>query len=460
MNRPPNSVHTWRQSNTLAVARNFYEESMNIFKPRVDNRKLTNGVTGMQFPSMEYIFALTYHITGEQYWVARFLTWCMFIMGVLGLYAWIKIWLNHENIAYYSAAIFMFIPELFYHCINPLPDILALSAGIWAMYFFSRFQQQKTWKHILFCTLFATLAGLTKIQYLAIGFFMVTVFFMNIRTYSRLDIVKLGLFGTITVGLSLLWYKYAVYLIHTSGLLDFGIEIRPAREWNVIKEILKQNLISDLPELLLGFTSFVLFLYGLTHIKKAIAYRQYFIPILIWSIALLIYHGVELSQMKYHQYYMMPYLPVLALIAGYGMQKMVKYFKKWVQYAAYACFYLVPVIAIIRIYPARWITNDHLLADELYYAQTRETLQKAIPDNTLCMVGPDVSGAIFLYMLHKKGTSVLQCYDLISEFEKYKSHIKYLYWYEKECKLPEQVASQVIMVQKTGNFSVYRVKEE
>lgn len=459
MDRPPNSVHTWRQSHTLAVARNFYEEDMNIFKPRVDNRKLTNGVTGMQFPSMEYVFALAYHITGERFWVARFLTWCMFIAGALGLFAWIKAWLNNENIAYYSTVIFMFIPELFYHCINPLPDILALSASIWALYFYVKFQQNKTWQNILFCTFFATLSGLTKIQYLAIGFFMITIFFMRIRSYSWLDLLKLSIFGIITVSVSILWYRYAIHLIRSSGLSDFGLETRPAKEWKVIQEILEQNIISDLPELLLGFTSFILFVYGLFHIRTVIRQKLYFIPMLVWSIALILYHAIELSQMKYHQYYMMPYLPVLALIAGYGMQKITQSSKKWLRYAGYMCFYLVPVIAVIRIYPARWIIKDHYLPDELYYTNSQQELRKSVPDTALCLIGPDASGAIFPYMLHKKGAVVLQCGDIITEFKKYQPYIQYLYWYEKECQLPTEIAAQTTLIRKVGNFSVYRIKQ-
>lgn len=57
---PPASVHVWRQCNTMAVARNFYEESMNILQPRVDRRNATNGVTGMQFPSYEWLVAGSY----------------------------------------------------------------------------------------------------------------------------------------------------------------------------------------------------------------------------------------------------------------------------------------------------------------------------------------------------------------------------------------------------------------
>ena len=35
---PPVGFHQWRQTQTLSVARNYYEEGMNILQPRVDNR--------------------------------------------------------------------------------------------------------------------------------------------------------------------------------------------------------------------------------------------------------------------------------------------------------------------------------------------------------------------------------------------------------------------------------------
>ncbi|MCS7077973.1 MAG: glycosyltransferase family 39 protein [Bacteroidia bacterium] len=245
---------------------------------------------------MEYLFALVYHLTGEQFWVARFLTWCMFIAGVIGLYLWVKEWLHNPTIAYYTSIIFLFIPELFFHCINPLPDILALSSSIWGLYFYQKFQQNKTWQDILICTLFTTLAGLTKIQYLAIGFFMVSIFFLSLKTYTHKDILKLSILGIFSTISSLTWYWYARYLIRKSGLYDFGIEFRPARDFNLVVEILQKNIISDLPELLLGFSSFVLFIFGLIHIRAVSVHKKYFIPLLVWSIVLLLYHFVELGQ--------------------------------------------------------------------------------------------------------------------------------------------------------------------
>ena len=66
-------LHVWRQCNTLAVARNYYQEDMNILKPRVDHRKGTDGVTGMAFPLYEYLLASIYKEFGFKPYTHRFL---------------------------------------------------------------------------------------------------------------------------------------------------------------------------------------------------------------------------------------------------------------------------------------------------------------------------------------------------------------------------------------------------
>src|SRR6186713_1021185 len=86
LNQPPGSQHVWRQSNTLAVARNFFEEKMNIFETRVDHRKNGNGITGSHFPSYEFILAGIYKIFGEQFWVHRILSMILYLWGAWGIF--------------------------------------------------------------------------------------------------------------------------------------------------------------------------------------------------------------------------------------------------------------------------------------------------------------------------------------------------------------------------------------
>ena len=65
----------WRQTDTAAVARNFFEEDFNIFSPRVDWRGDGPGVVEMNFPLYPYLVSLLYGTLGGVYeWVGRLLS--------------------------------------------------------------------------------------------------------------------------------------------------------------------------------------------------------------------------------------------------------------------------------------------------------------------------------------------------------------------------------------------------
>jgi hypothetical protein len=61
---------------------------------------------------------------------------------------------------------------------------------------------------------------------------------------------------------------------------------------------------------------------------------------------------------------------------------------------------LLPVTAHIRMH-VRWNENDPGFNKDLLVHKTQ--LREAVPDNSLCVVGNDISHHIFLYYIHKKG---------------------------------------------------------
>ena len=86
-NISPRGVHVWRQCNSLAVASNFYEEDMDIMHPRVDHRRSSDGVTGMNFPLFEFTLAVVYKITGSESWlIGRSF---QFLLAILTLYGFL-----------------------------------------------------------------------------------------------------------------------------------------------------------------------------------------------------------------------------------------------------------------------------------------------------------------------------------------------------------------------------------
>ncbi|RZK45561.1 MAG: phospholipid carrier-dependent glycosyltransferase, partial [Hymenobacter sp.] len=167
---PPASVHVWRQCNTMAVARNFAEESMNILRPRVDRRNDTDGVTGMQFPSYEWLVAGSYRLLGFHEFLPRVINWLISLAGIVAFYHLVR---QISGVAWLGAVgawCLAWSPEVYYHGLNALPDILALTSYVAGLLWFARWRQAPRPAWLAASLLAITLAGLTKLQFLAAGF--------------------------------------------------------------------------------------------------------------------------------------------------------------------------------------------------------------------------------------------------------------------------------------------------
>ena len=157
--------------------------------------------------------------------------------------------------AVFGAWSFCWSPELFYHSINALPDIMALTCALGALFCFLKWDQLKQKRYYWLSLLLITLGGFIKIQYLMFGGVVGIIVARNIfaKKYSSTEIKILFAYAMFAIGLTIGWYIYAHQLIETNNLHDFGIEIRPAHNWDQALKILKDNFVSDLPELFLNY---------------------------------------------------------------------------------------------------------------------------------------------------------------------------------------------------------------
>ncbi|MCA8831627.1 ArnT family glycosyltransferase [Hymenobacter pini] len=388
---------------------------MNILRPRVDRRRNTDGVTGMQFPSYEWLVAGSYKLFGVHNAVARIVNWLIYMAGVVAFYHLVRRISGAHWPAAVAAWCMAWSPELFYHGINALPDILALTASIAGLHWFVRWRDSGQPLPFVLSLLAVTLAGLTKLQFLAVGF-PITVLVVQDVLQRRISWPRLGLlagYAVVAVAVPLAWYAYALRLIKTSGLDDFGIEFRPATDLAVGLRIIWKNLISDLPELLLGYGTLGLFVAGLWFLARRPPVRHpWFLALAVWAAGVGAYYLIELAQMRLHTYYMMPLLPLLLLLAAWGAVQLYRLPQARPWLLAFLLFQ--PVWAFIRIDWGRWLHHSPDVAAELYDPTTRTTLEAATPNHALSLVGPDDSGAIMLYYLHKKGFGFSKLTDLLA----------------------------------------------
>lgn len=412
-NEPPRGMHVWRQANTVAMARNFYTEEMNIFHPRVDNRYDTDGITGSQFPSYEFLLASVYQVTGEHFWVQRVYAYFWHIIGAIGMLFLTSYLTKNKIISHIAFWSYLWSPILFYYAITALPDNLSLPISIWGLYYCIRWvnnltnseEENNTNAFLLGLSalIFSVLAGLTKIQYLAFGFFIVTLVLLKRKDLTLLKWLSLSVFGFIVVACTLSWYKYADYLIEKSGLKDFGLSFKPETDITNAIEILTSNLVSSLPENILNYASFIAFCIGVYFaFKNRLHKTELGICMLAWVGIFIAYHLIELSQMRDHDYYMLPYLPVLIMVSSFGAYKLYECFPKMTWFFALLIF-VQPLLAFLRIVVPGFMREDPGIPMALYQSESRLKLQKAVPDSLLCIVGPDRSSCIYYYFLQKKG---------------------------------------------------------
>ena len=397
---------------------------MNILKPRVDRRLNSDGVTGMQFPAYEYICACAYKIIGEHFFIARLFSFILFSTSLWIVYELLFFISGSHWAGVFGAWSFCWSPELFYYCITALPDVMALACALGGLFCFLKWDDLSLNKFYWMSLFLISLAGLIKIQYLMFGGIIAVIVLKNFfaKKYSWKDFTALCFFGIVAVGLSISWYQYADFLIEKSNLRDFGIEIRPAKSYQQAIKVLKDNLISDLPELILNYAGTILFALGILSFFIHKTWRhKFFLSMLLMSILYFIYHFVELSQMADHQYYMIPSIFLLVVITSYGAKLL------WDKKLIIALVILIiaqPVLACIRILPARWLNDNRGVPPELFNSKTRNELINAVPCDALCLAGPDVSGCIYFYFLHKKGFGYEYSDDLASKI--YENNISYM----------------------------------
>ncbi len=472
LNRPPESMHVWRQCLTLGVARNLYTESMNLFQPRVDNRRGSQGITGSHFLSYEFALASIYHITGERFWVHRCFSLLLYLLGAWGMYHLLLLITKNEWIGRLSFWGFLWSPELFYHGINAMPDILALSASIWGLYYFLRYlfgiaqNKPPDYPSFLLGLLLITLGGLTKLQYLAVGFPIVGFLLIFFKDISLRRWIEMTVFGIVSVALPLMWYGYAIQLTASSGLPEFGLELRPVGSWSEGWTVLLQNLVSDLPETLMNYANFTLFLLGLFFCFRLKKWHSHvFLPYLILTIGLIAYHLIELSQMKAHAYYMMPYFLVLLPIAGYGGYQLWKRGQIWL-----LCTLIVlqPVFCCIRILPARWLNTEKWVPQELYIQESRQRLAESVPPGGQVIMGVDKSNCIYFYFLNKKGYGLSNSEELFKPYKGkstlnryWKEGVRYMFTDDASMLEHEELKRLTeTVILKENNFYVIKLKED
>jgi 4-amino-4-deoxy-L-arabinose transferase-like glycosyltransferase len=228
LSNPYLDAHGWRQVDTAAIARNFYEGSLNPFAPRVDWGG-ADGRVETEFPLVPLMAALAGRVFGFTDVIAR-LPVIGFALGLILAVYWLAIVLDGRRSVAIAAAFFMAIaPSAVFFGRTLMPDTPMLACAVLALAGFAHYGRTGASRSLWIGSAAFGFACLIKIPAIVIAI-PIAVALLQSR--------GLGVFGDWRVWIAVVvpltavvgWYWHAWTLFKETGL-TFGILAHPAKTY-------------------------------------------------------------------------------------------------------------------------------------------------------------------------------------------------------------------------------------
>jgi 4-amino-4-deoxy-L-arabinose transferase-like glycosyltransferase len=319
---PPLEVsHNWRQTTVAMAARNFAEADNNILYPRIDIAGEKSGITGMEFPLLNYLIYLMSVVFGYDHWYGRLIN---LIVSSFGLWYFFRLVKDHfsEQVAF-NSTIVLAVSVWFQFSRKIMPDTFAVSMVIAAVFYASCYFRvnENRRKQLYSLILFAVMMMMGVLSKLPAGFLCVLLLIPLL--HNEFSVKKRFVFA-IALGVSLVpsmfWYFcWVPHLVKTYGFWHFfmGVSLPQGitELMNHPAETLK--MFYDVP---LKFAGFAIFLFGVYNMVKD--KNKWLTAVFVLSSAAFLLLMIKSGRNFYHHnYYTIPFVPVMALIAGYGLSK-------------------------------------------------------------------------------------------------------------------------------------------
>ena len=393
MDPPLEIAHSWRQSFTAMVTRNYVEFGMDWLHPRINMAGEKTGIVGAEFPIFNFLSWLLCKAFGFQHWYGRFVNLIVVIFGAFHLYAMLKR-IFSERIAFHTIA-FLLCSSWFTFSRKIMPDTFSVSLVFIGLRYGYDFIFSGRFTHWLISVVFIALGVLSKIPALSLLAIAVVIPFSKDLSRLRKWLVILGLFLAVIPGFW--WYfvwvpylnvTYGYHLFFPKGLIEGWHEIVPL--WQLLLE--KFYFTS-----LYSFLGLSIFLFGFVRL------HQWNWSRLNWALlSVTVIFGLFILKtgavFPQHTYYSIPFVPVMCLMVSFGLEGLMVYGIKprWLSVLAI----LICVESISNQF------HDHFIKDSEKYKQKLENdVGNCIPQNAKIVMVSSANPQE-LYLIHRSGWTV------------------------------------------------------
>jgi 4-amino-4-deoxy-L-arabinose transferase-like glycosyltransferase len=437
--------HAWRQADGLMIARNFYETDSNIFYPRVDTAGELTGITGSEFPTLNYLIYLVSLVFSYQHWYGRVIVLIFSTIGVFYFYKSIKKFFG-ETVAF-NAAIILTASYWFSYSRKTLPDCFSAGLCLMALYFVLTYLEKGKWVHLALYILLGSLGILSKISCgLILSVLAIPVVFGKYTMKRRLwMLVGSSVIILCVIGWYFVWVPYLNVTYGYGSHFNMGYPFSTGWEQIVAhwQEILRRLFI--VPVKYLGVIIFIGSLIYVLYRKQWTIFSLFIIPYVCFLLVIL----KTGQNIVADQYYVLCVIPVMAFLSGYGLAQITN--KK--------------IMLLILIITASENIGDRINDFRIHKINAAFNNLESIVDSVskrsdLFVMNTDPYCPTAMYFAHRKGWTVysqnLTDQSFIEELKK--KNCKFVLVCKKLYGEDYDVTLNLPQVYESGDFRIYSLK--
>ena len=421
LSKRPSSVHVWAQCMRASIAKNYYEESFNFFYPRLHTVLDGEGITGLEFPFVNYSVAILYKFFGfDEFYFRGFMMLSLFI-GLGFFFFLCNSFIKNTFISLLIVGLCFFSPVLVYYTTNFMPDVTSLGLVLIGWYMFFRYLKTKKMKFLYWLFLVFTLASLIKVTSLISFCVLICLLvldklrFFN-STNKGLSIIndKKKLIFLIITGFVLVfgWYAYAQWLsaAYHSNAFTLGTEYAKTKEqflevWDMILKNWEGEYYRPSFYYSLYYMLIIIIVFA-KYVSRLLFSITFFTTLGSIAFALLMF-----KQFTNHDYYIIPLLPSVFFLILTFFDLIVRLSNNFFPPIKYVISYL----ALLTLFSNAAYSRDHYLDRHSpnylqytgdfsqYYDLETKLRSLGIKKHEVTLVGSDYTYCNGLYLMNQMG---------------------------------------------------------
>lgn len=421
--------HQVRQAQAAVMARNLYEDKMNIFRTRLDFFGQTPGYVILEFPLMHGITALLYYLFGVHEIIGRLVS-VIFSIGTMFLvYGLARQFLSVSG-AFAALILYSFSPMNIFFSRAFMAESSMLFFMVGAIYFFLKWLDKQTLNLYLMAIIFALFACLTKPTAAIIFAPILTAWFLKTK-WNLLKRFDFWLYILLTMAPAVFWAVYANYFNSklpycTYGFGDSWMEILRTR--GIIRHWFSYKFYAfvggSIIFLLLTPFGFIGTVSGVFYTKKNKRAKILY----SWLAAIIAYFYILAGPNSGHIYYHLHLLPLAVIFFGFSIEWTLsryelikeKFFKrKAVVWGGTVFLFLIFLgygIGYLKYF-------NYMYSNRMpYVLEVSEIIKKNVADNRLIIDnGSGLLTSVISYYSHSKVQPFTMSGSSVSELEKLRS---------------------------------------